>query len=465
MYPKVIVTTKEELLLFETERTLVKKSTWIIEAVYSLNPVECALFTYVIAQMKPSDPIHTEYKIYISDIARLSGNSNNHDMYGRIDRITDSMMGQFIKIATEGGKKGFKKFSYFSSAEYEVGSGYVIVTIDSKLRPYLLDFKRGYTEYDEVNLYGLFAPRYPYAFRIYEWLKSFERKGHMILHLEDIHLRLELPPSYAERYSEFKKKIILKSQKLIRDNTDIQFTFRELKQDKQRAITHLEFFITAQPIPHKNHVVLAIKPLTTLVPDGSEAHLLPQLQPKHLERPELLGQRLSSNFGISQSQSAVLLASYSPEHISAALDYVATQLPTGKVKNIPAYTVKCIHEGAAILETEHEKKRRQHHEAAQKELKAKEIKVFKEKNDRERYEQGLLAECERFLLDHDLEVIAREFQESLDAFWRQHIVKPTVSYSEYLKNRQISGKFKDYIALHYLSAEWHSFEAWQNSIT
>jgi len=75
---------------------------------------------------------------------------------------------------------------------------------------------------------------------MYEFLKQYEKIGIRVFQVEDLKRYLFVEEKYS-RYFDFKKRIILHSQKKLKQHTDISFSFEEIKNG--RRVVAIRFFI------------------------------------------------------------------------------------------------------------------------------------------------------------------------------------------------------------------------------
>jgi len=229
--------------LVETNRSLeVRKSEVLIKASYKLTPIAMKLISLIISNIKRSDSVDEEYVVKAKEFMELLG-EKNYGFYKLIDEAVEVLLSNPIKIALS--EKRTLKINWISSGEYS--NGEVVVTIDKKLRPYLLELKERFLKH---NLEYILNIKSVYAIRMYEILKdSFElnsrygTKAETIISLDDLKRMLEIPNTY--RYFDIKRRVLEKSKKELEKNTDIVFDYEEIKARKK--VTHLKFFISFNP--------------------------------------------------------------------------------------------------------------------------------------------------------------------------------------------------------------------------
>lgn len=113
---------------------LVRKGNDLINARHELNVNENRLILLTLTEIQPGDEDFKPYRIRISDFIDLTGKTNKA-MYDRARQITKSLMGKVFEIPQE---NGHLQVAFLSRARYERGKGYVELSFDPALKPYLL---------------------------------------------------------------------------------------------------------------------------------------------------------------------------------------------------------------------------------------------------------------------------------------------------------------------------------------
>ena len=223
-----------------SKNNIVKKSERLILSRYQLNPMALKLVSALIASMKTSDENDKEYIFHVKEFKELLGTSSNR-IYELLDEATEELLSKPIKIPTEN-RKGFKKFNWVSKAEYVYGEGLIKFRVDRDLRPYLIEAKERYLRYNIENIMKL---KSTYSIRFYEILRDLVNKSSRYgktnkhsLTIDWIRTTLEIPVSY--RYNDI-KRVVEKVQKELYKNSDISFSFEEVKEG--RKVVLLEFIV------------------------------------------------------------------------------------------------------------------------------------------------------------------------------------------------------------------------------
>jgi plasmid replication initiation protein len=215
---------------------IIRKANELVEARYRFDIWEMRVFAKMLMSIKSSDKDLHKYHIHISEIIKDFNLSDAGDNYAAIKDAANKLLSKVIEIEKEspgGGKwlriplliavEGFKN--------KEEGN-YISVQFHPELKPFLMELKERYLQYDIRNLWGLTSV---YSVRMYELLKQYERIGKRYFDLENLRLILGINPDEYKLYGHFKNKVILKAQNDLREVTDINFTFKE-KKDSRKVV-------------------------------------------------------------------------------------------------------------------------------------------------------------------------------------------------------------------------------------
>ena len=191
---------------------------------------------------KPNDSL-----FFVLDAKEISNflNINPRTLYKNLDEISNKLMGYEIEIKDDT-KNFFEKIRPFPYSKYESGKFYL--RIEQSMEEYLLELKDRFTMYDINNIRTL---KSNYSLRIYEVLKSYEWVNEYIFDIEEFKQIIgvstvkdgKIENDLYDRYYDFKKRVLLVAQKELAENTDISFTFEEIK--KGRKVDKIKFYIAA----------------------------------------------------------------------------------------------------------------------------------------------------------------------------------------------------------------------------
>ncbi|MED4906493.1 replication initiation protein [Heyndrickxia faecalis] len=228
----------------------VTKSNALIEANYKLSTLEQKIILYLISQIHKDDDDFKMYRLPIQEFSEMLGYRGS-PKYTELREITKNLMRKVLEIR-EGQK--LKQLSWVSYVEYDERSGFVSLSFDPRLKPYLLQLKREFTTYRLKNVMEL---KSSYSIRMYELLKRWQYMKEVEIALDDLRMMVGAADKYHQ-YHNFKKRVLTPAQQEILEKTDIWFKYQEVR--KKRKVMALRFYIKEKstidqvvvPIEEKN---------------------------------------------------------------------------------------------------------------------------------------------------------------------------------------------------------------------
>lgn len=223
-------------------KALVTKSNDLVEARYHFSIWETRVFTKLVSLIQPGDEDFKKYKLQIRDLVSFFG-VNDNDAYVKIKAVPDNLLKKVVTIPyTENGEERFLKTGLIAQASIpKKKEGYIELSFHPDLKPYLLQLKRTFLSYDIRNVLKISSV---YSIRIYELLKQYEKIGYREFDIDTLKVILGVSDKY-KLYGHFKSRIILKAQEDLKQNTDICFSFKEIKAG--RKVIAILFEISSNP--------------------------------------------------------------------------------------------------------------------------------------------------------------------------------------------------------------------------
>ncbi len=410
---------------------LIRKGNDLINARHELTVNENRLILLTLTKILPSDEDFKPYRIKIADFVDYTG-TNNKAMYDRARQITKSLMGKVLEIPQD---NGHLQVTFISRARYERGKGYVELSFDPILKPYLLQLKERYTQYDVRNILPLQSF---YSQRIYELLKQYSRIGERKMAVGELREILRLSIAY-DHYGSFKKRVILQAQRELDKNTDLSFEFTEIKTG--RKVTHLHFKINDRSSQLKREVLTGKEDLAT------QANV----------------STLVTEFGLSRSQAEDVVKRHDAEYVAENLEVVRKRFRSGQIKNLTPYTITALEKDfrrrPGTLEHDRDSASKKGQEALQAEENARETEDRLLKD----FEEARLAALslatddlgDESLLDGFIPFLKKHHRFAYD-----YIRKNEGDPVENLNHAMLRSIHHQFLAKKLLPEEFHSLEAW-----
>ena len=349
----------------------IRKHNNLIEAKYQINDLgEQRVIFMLLAQIQPKDEGFKVYRLSVTDFAKMLGLTGN-STYETLDKITSSLVSRKISIR-EG--KNFLHMNWLSSARYIHGSGYVELSFDPNLKPYLLQLKSHFTQYKlETALHF----KSIYSIRLYELLKKEafkERNGYFDVLFEYSELRENFGIGKKEylMFNNFKQKTIEPATREISDKTDLYIN--NVRYGKTgRKITNITFCVQIRT-EQETKLRQANLRIEDIKPD------------KENENHPIVETLVSLGFSFE------IAKAYKTKHgvkkIERNVAYTLAKKQEGKIDDIPAYLNKAIeNDYGGAWDIENKKK-----------IEAKKEKDNLEKEAKNKEEKATLASKEKYAL-------------------------------------------------------------------
>jgi len=223
------------VILVEKDYLVTKSNYFIMNSSYDLSLQEQKIILTLASMVQPSDEEFKSYKFIIKDFMKLLG-IEDKSKYTEVPKITKELMKKVFEIE-EGDT--LIQTAWISGAIYKKGTGCVELTFSSYLKPYMLKLNSMFTQYKLSNILSM---KSKYSSRIYEILKcnEFKKQGLIEIEIEELRKLLKSKNTYP-KYNDFKRKIIIQTQRELKEKTDINFDFEEIKTG--RKVTSLKFYI------------------------------------------------------------------------------------------------------------------------------------------------------------------------------------------------------------------------------
>ncbi len=326
--------------LRHSENTFVH-SNRLVEAHYkdSLSHWEMYIFSKMCTMIDPEDTDFKHYKIYIKEIlddlnVRKGGHSYKY-VVEAAQRLLDRRI--TIYYANEEGKKIAVDTHLVSSVHRldepdENDALYISLTFPPELKPSLLQLKDNFTILD-LDIFKLLKT--PTSVRLYQLLTSHLWKAEKKVQydLEELKKKLGVADKY-EQYGPFKTYILNEAQTKLAENTNISFTYSEVKTGKK--ITSIIFYLQEKNAKKERDLKQLLPQTTSQTAINLDAT---DVQEKLMTE---LFPIVVSQFGVGLKVFSNLVASHTEGDIREAVKVTEKARKTGKIENLAGFFVKAV---------------------------------------------------------------------------------------------------------------------------
>lgn len=234
----------------------IKQHNAITEARYEMSALEKNIFYMLLAELKDDDPKEKRY--YKIDLRVLEKRMGRKLTVSTLVRASEGLVFRVYTIKKDNG--GILDTTLVSSVQNIPEENCIELGVGSMVRPYLLELKKDYTEFELDTALRL---KSKYSKRVYEMLSQHKAEREFTISVEELKYRLALIDSKTGKdkypgWAMFAKHILENPQKEINDQTDINFTYKLVKTG--RKFTHINFQINQQENKKSSQLDLELWP-------------------------------------------------------------------------------------------------------------------------------------------------------------------------------------------------------------
>jgi plasmid replication initiation protein len=316
--------TEDELVLDvqPSYQSVVWQHNGITNTRYKLTARQQKLLLYAIAMIEPNAAEFGKIRVSVEDYSALTGLETDN-LYRELRETALAIREAPLVVdhVEPGMKKPMRRHSaWFEYVDEADGSGFVTIKLTSWLKPYLLQVRR---EFFQFQLGFALDLKSEYSIRLYQYLKRWEFAKRRTITVDQ--LRLEIGATEIDRkgnivrvnleqYKHLKSRAINPAVEEINRETDLSVSYTETRFPRSKAVQSLTFTI------NKNLENLdKLRPVT--LPDQAQlefpaAQSDPSLESTTLDA--LAG--IASEFGLTRAQELGLRAYAVREGLQYLLD-------------------------------------------------------------------------------------------------------------------------------------------------
>ena len=224
---------------------VVKSNTLIQQSRFSLSTQQQKIVLFIISQVEPYDEEFKLYTFKITDFCDVCGIEPKGDMYNLIKRQIKSISDKSLWITLEDGRETLVR--WIEKPYIDKKSGTIQIKLDEDMKPYLLQLKEKFTEYELIYTLNF---KSKYSIRLYEFLKSIHynklQTYTQTISIDKFQMVLD---SKYENFKDFHTRVLKPAQKEINTYSDIVFTYELISEN--RRITAIKITVNTKAVADK----------------------------------------------------------------------------------------------------------------------------------------------------------------------------------------------------------------------
>lgn len=236
------------------EALVVKANDLIQKSRFDLSLQQQKIILYLISQISPADREFKQYEFSIAQFCQVCGienqNGKNHiDIKAAIKEISDKSLWVTMPDGT------ISLLRWIETADIIPRSGTIKVKLSEKMKPYLLELKSNFTQYELIYVLNF---KSKYTIRFYELIKSIHynelEKYKRTYTLDE--LRQLLGAENYRTYQHLMDRCLLRAIDEVNTYSDKTVTYKTIKCG--RAVAGIEFTISTKDIQERTAIIAGI---------------------------------------------------------------------------------------------------------------------------------------------------------------------------------------------------------------
>jgi plasmid replication initiation protein len=206
---------------------IVKANELIQKSRYNLQVQEQKIILYLISKIKPENIDLKEYLFEIKDFCKICGlDDTSGANYKYIKQTLKDLRDKSIWIKLENGAE--TTLAWIDKVTIFENSGTVNIKIDDMMKPYLLQLKGHFTQYELLYTLGM---KSQYSIRLYELMKSYEFQKEKLFEMEELKVRLSAET--YNRFPDFKRRVLDPAIQEINNLSDLTVVYDLIKEGRK----------------------------------------------------------------------------------------------------------------------------------------------------------------------------------------------------------------------------------------
>lgn len=228
---------------------VVKSNSLIQNSRFSLSTQQQKIILFIISKLSSTSKDIEEYEFKVKEFCEVCGISLHSDIYDIIRKQIKDIADKSIWITLDNGDEALVR--WIDRPKISKRSGTIIIQIDPTMKPYLLQLKEKFTEYELIYTLNL---KSKYSIRLYEYLKSihYNKLIPYTITIPIEQFQKTLDSNYA-KFKDFHARALKPASEEINNFTDINFTYELITRG--RTTTDIKITIETKDITDRVRTV------------------------------------------------------------------------------------------------------------------------------------------------------------------------------------------------------------------
>lgn len=225
-------------------KTVRKSNELIQKSRFDLSLQQQKIVLFLISQISPYDEAFKTYEFNINEFCKICGiDLKGGKSYVELKEHIQTIASKNIWIKTDEETESLVR--WIEKPRIKTKSGIIEIKLDEDLKPYLLQLRENFTQYDLIFTLSF---KSKYTIRLYELIKSIHynelndfTKDYPIEELKKL-----LNAETYTKYQHFKERVLMPSVEEINKMSDKKISFTPIKSG--RKITHIRLTVGTKDI-------------------------------------------------------------------------------------------------------------------------------------------------------------------------------------------------------------------------
>ncbi len=216
--------------LYDLSFSFLKSDFTICNSIY-IDAVQKKLLNVLILSVNKEDTTNL-YKFKLDKLAAFLNISIDECC-----KVSKSLLQIYIEMKGVN-DKSYLSFNILSSVFFNVDNNFIEMAFYESIKPFYLKLKKLFELGDATDVLNLNSKN---SIKMYEVLKAAETNKIYNIKIERLKELLHLNDEY-KLYADFKRKVLLYTQQMLKQKTDIYFEFEEIKEGKKVVSLNIIIF-------------------------------------------------------------------------------------------------------------------------------------------------------------------------------------------------------------------------------